>query len=87
MNELTHQELLANREIELVDSRSLQQLVRLLEVAHDMASDLYERAGPRNGHLWKERISDMDQLESDIEQAKRTAKTVLEAWAVEEDDE
>ena len=87
MNELIHQELLANREIELVDSRSLQQLVRLLEVAHDMASDLYERAGPRNGHLWKERISDMDQLESDIEQAKQTAKTVLEAWAVEEDDE
>jgi hypothetical protein len=86
MNELIHQELLANREIELVDSRSLQQLVRLLEVAHDMASDLYERAGPRNGHLWKERMSDMDQLESDIEQAKATAKTVLEAWAVEEDD-
>ena len=86
MNELIHQELLANREIEIIDSRSLQQLVRLLEVAHDMASDLYERAGPRNGHLWKERMSDMDQLESDIEQAKRTAKTVLEAWAVEEDD-
>lgn len=87
MNELTHQELLANREIELVDTQALRQLHKLLEVAHDMASDLYERAGPRNGHLWKERISDMDQLESDIEQAKRTAKTVLEAWAVEEDDE
>ena len=86
MNELIHQELLANREIELVDSRSLQQLVRLLEAAHGMASDLYERAGPRNGQLWKERMGDMYQLESDIEQAKRTAETVLEAWAVEEDD-
>ena len=86
MNELIHQELLANREIELVDSRSLQQLVRLLEVAHDMASDLYERAGPRNGHLWKERMSAMDQLESDIEQAKWTANAVLKAWAVEDDD-
>ena len=87
MNELIHQELLANREIELVDTQALRQLHKLLEVAHDMASDLYERAGPRNGHLWKERMSDMDQLESDIEHAKRTAKTVLEAWGGETDDE
>lgn len=87
MNELIHQELLANREIELVDTQALRQLHKLLEVAHDMASDLYERAGPRNGHLWKERMSAMDQLESDIEQAKWTANAVLKAWGVETDDE
>lgn len=85
-NELIHQELLANREIELVDTRALRQLVKLLDMATDTTLDLYERAGPRNGQLWKERISDIGALDAALQDAKATAKAVLETWGVEEDE-
>lgn len=86
MDEVTKERLLSNREIELVDTRAMRQLVKLLEMATDTARDLYERAGPRNGQLWKERISDIDRLMQDVGEAKWRANDVLETWGVEEDD-
>lgn len=86
MDEVTKERLLSNREIELVDTRALRQLVKLLEIATDTTRDLYERAGPRNGQLWKERISDIDRLMQDVGEAKWRANDVLETWGVEEDD-
>jgi|TARA_S200002703_G_C3608333_1_gene186792 hypothetical protein len=85
MDEMKQQELLANREIELVDTRALRQIVKLLEMATDTTLDLYERAGPRNGQLWKERVSDIGQLDAALQDAQATAKAVLEKWGVEED--
>ena len=84
-DELVHNQLLSDREIALVDTQALRQLHKLLEVAHAMATDIYERSGPRNGPLWKERTSDIDNLMQHVGEAKWRASDVLDTWAVEED--
>ena len=87
MDDVTKERLLADREVALIDTQALRQLHKLLEVAHDMATDIYERSGPRNGPLWKQRTSDIDRLMQKVGGAKWRASDVLKAWGVETDDE
>ena len=86
MDDVTKERLLADREVALIDTHALRQLHKLLKVAHEMATDIYERSGPRNGPLWQERTSDIDRLMQDVGEAKWRANDVLDTWGVWEDE-